>query len=80
MILPMRFIVGTADGMIMFENLVSADLIARYLEDINHLMRNFGDDEIRGGQMSRRDLESLPDNTMGIKVNQMKFFPRCFAV
>lgn len=68
------------DGMIVFENVVSADLIDEYLEDIDHLMRNFGDYEIpieiRGAQMSSRDLDSFPEDLTGIKLNQMQCFSR----
>lgn len=71
------------NGLVVFQNAVSQALLDQYLADISALMRDFKDYEvpveIRGQQMSSRDLDSFPADMTGIKLNQMQCFSRAAA-
>lgn len=67
-------------GVVIFEGVVSSAQIDAYLADIDLLMRDFGQYdipiEVRGEQLSSRDLESFPGDLTGVKLNQMHCFSR----
>ena len=66
------------DGVIVFEQAVDGNLIDRYLEDIDTLVRDYDayevPIEIRGQQMSSRDIDGFPANLTRVKLNQMHCF------
>lgn len=68
------------NGFVVFEGVVSEDLIDQYLRDVDHLIQRYEDYEIpieiRGTQMSSRDMESFPADMTGVKLNQMQCFSR----
>ena len=68
------------NGFVIFEKVVSEDLIDEYLEDVDHLIRCYDQYEIpieiRGSQISSRDVDSFPADMTGVKLNQMQCFSR----
>jgi phytanoyl-CoA hydroxylase len=68
------------NGFVIFENAVSTDLIDEYLHDIDHLVASYDryevPIEIRGSQMSSRDIDEFPADMTGVKLNQMQCFSR----
>src|SRR5690348_14151290 len=68
------------NGFVIFENAVSEDTIDDYLHDVDHLITHYEKYdvpiEIRGQQMSSRDVNSFPVDMTGVKLNQMQCFSR----
>jgi phytanoyl-CoA hydroxylase len=71
-------------GFVIFEGVVPSDVIEHYLTDIRHLIDRYGDYEvpieIRGTQMSSRDVDSFPEDMTGLKLNQMQCFSRAASL
>ena len=68
------------NGFVIFESVVSRDLIDEYLSDVDHLRQHYSEYdipiEIRGCQMSSRDVAEFPEDLTGLKLNQMQCFSR----
>ncbi len=66
------------EGIVVFEQVVSQGLIDMYLEDIDALVRDYDryeiPIEIRGEQMSSRDIDGFPSGMTRVKLNQMHCF------
>mgnify|MGYP005752780341 CR=1 FL=1 len=71
------------DGIVIFEGAVSHKAIDAYLADIDLLIRNFRDYEIpvevKGKQLSSREMDAFPDDLTGVKLNQMHWFSKTAA-
>jgi phytanoyl-CoA hydroxylase len=67
-------------GFVIFEKAVSDKLIDEYLHDVDHLIQSYDQYEIpieiRGSQLSSRDVDSFPTDMTGVKLNQMQCFSR----
>jgi phytanoyl-CoA hydroxylase len=68
------------NGFVVFEKAVSEALLDEYLQDVHHLIERYDQYdipiEIRGSQMSSRDVDSFPADMTGVKLNQMQCFSR----
>lgn len=71
------------EGVVVFEQAVSGDLIDSYLEDIDTFVRDYNaydvPIEVRGEQKSSFDLDGFPDQMTGVKLNHMHCFSRAAA-
>lgn len=71
------------DGVVIFEGAVSDQRMEAYLAELSLLMRNFQDYdipiEVKGQQLSSRDLQAFPDDLTGVKLNQMHCFSKAAA-
>lgn len=68
------------NGVVIFESAVSDLDISGYLADIDLLKHDFSnykiEIEVRGKQLSSKDLEAFPEDLTGVKLNHMHCFSR----
>lgn len=72
-----------SNGFVIFEGAVSHSVIEQYLSDINVLIQNYKEydipTEVRGVQLSSRDLDTFPADMTGVKLNHMHCFSKAAA-